>query len=124
MRSPPDLLAEMQTRVELDSYASSLDFVSRRVSHHRTLVQRAKVPALVNASGDALMAAMSAPAPAAAARPAEPPSGLAEAVRNIQQQLLALLPDGAYAGDLDALGKGGGKGKKGVGAKGAAAAKA
>ena len=66
------------------------------------------------------MAATSAPTPAAAVRPANPPGGLAEAVHNIQQQqLLALLLDGAYAGDLDALGTSGGKAKKGGGAKGA-----
>ena len=37
---PADMLAEMQTRVELDTYVARIDFVSRRVSHHRTLAQR------------------------------------------------------------------------------------
>ena len=114
---PLDLLAEMQTRVELDNYASRVDFVSRRVSHHRTLAQRAKAPAPVDASGDALMAAMSA-SPPATGRPSDSIGTLAEAAHTMQQQLLALLPDYGNAGDLDALGKNGGKGKKGAGIQG------
>ena len=72
--------------------------------------QRSKEPALVDASGDALMAAMSAPT-----RSSDPINQLAEVVQNMQQQLQAFWPD---AGDLDALGKTGSKGKKGGGAKG------
>ena len=48
---PADLLAEMQSRVALDTYAVRLDFVSRRVSHRRTLAQMAKAPLQVDASG-------------------------------------------------------------------------
>ena len=41
---PADMLAEMQ-----DIYMARLDFVRRRVSHHRALSQRSKEPALVDA---------------------------------------------------------------------------
>ena len=105
-----DMLAEMQTRVELDTYVARLDFVSRRVSHHRTLAQRSKEPALVDASEDALMAAMSAPTSSS-----DPINQLAEVVPDMQQKLQTFWPD---AGDLDALGKTGYKGKKGGGEKG------
>ena len=94
---PADMLAEMQTRVELDTFVARLDFVSRRVSHHRTLAQRSKEPALVDASKVALMAAMLAPTSSS-----DPINQLAEVVRNMQQKLQAFS-----------------KGKKGEGAKGA-----
>ena len=114
---PADLLSEMQSRVELDNYTARLDFVSRRVSHHRTLAQRAKAPALADPSGEALMAAMSAPSSSfAAPRTPDPVGALAEAVQSIQQQLLACVPD--YSVDLDALGKGQGDGNKGGSPKG------
>ena len=56
------------------------------------------------------MAAMSAPTSSS-----DPINQLAEVVWNMQQKLQAFWP---YAGDLDALGKTGYKGKKGGGAKG------
>ena len=109
---PQSLLAEMQTKIELDSYSARLDFVSRRVSYHRTMAQRLKIPAQVDASGDALMAAMSVPVPSGSSEGS--PGALAETVSALQQQLFAIQSDlKSNAGDLDALGKGGNKGKKG-----------
>ena len=112
--TPQGLLAEMQTKIEFDSYSARLEFVNRRISDHRTLTQRSKVPAQVDAGGDALMAAMSAPVPTS---PSACSSGsLAEVVSTLQQQLFAIQSDlKGSAGDLDVLGKSGGRGKKGGG---------
>jgi hypothetical protein len=106
---PADLLAEVQSRPELDTYAARLDYVTRRVAHHRTLAQRAK-PAPVDPSGDALMAAMSAPTAAI------PDNSVAATLKLIQEQLNAL--SSWSGGDLDAIGKGKGAGRKGGGKKG------
>ena len=108
---PADLLAEVQSRPGFDTYTFRLDYVCRRVAHHRTLAQRAK-PVSVDPSGDALMAAMSVPASA----PSDP---LAATLKLIQEQLNALSAWGGSNGsDLDALGKGKGTGRKGGGKKG------
>ena len=89
---PQALLAEMQTKVELDSNAES-----HRVSHHRTLAPRTTPPSLVvDTSGDALMAA-AVPAPKGSER------NLAEIVSSLHS---------SNACDLDARGKGGGRGRK------------
>ena len=71
----------------------------RRVSYHRTLAQRTKAPAQVDASGDALMAAMSVPAPGVSSE--SPAKGLAEVVADLSRQLLAF-----QSGDLDAIASG------------------
>jgi hypothetical protein len=105
---PAELLAEVQSRPELDTYAARLDYVCRRVAHHRTLAQRAK-PAPVDPSGDALMAATSVPAAAPASS-----DSVAATLKLIQEQLNALSNWGGGS-DLDALGKGKGTGKKGGG---------
>ena len=78
------------------------------MSYHRTLALRTKSPSVVDSGGDALMAAMSVPVSQ------ECPGGnLADMVSSLQQQVLALQSDRGKAGDIDALGKGGGKGTKG-----------
>ena len=83
---PQSLLAEMQTKVELDSYAARLEFVCRRVSYHRTLAQRTKSTSVVDSGGDALMAAMSAPV-------SQESSGgnFADMVSSFQQQVTLLV---------------------------------
>ena len=81
---PQSPLAEMQTKVELDSCAARLEFVCRQVSHHKTLAHRTKSPPLVDSGGDAFMAATSVP-------DSQECSGgnLADMVSSLQQQVLA-----------------------------------
>ena len=83
----------MQTKVELASCAARLEF-----------------PSVVDSGGDALLAAMSD-----AVHQQSSGGNLADVVSSLQQQVLALQSDQGSAGDIDALGKGGGKGKKGGG---------
>ena len=61
---------------------------------------------MVDSGGDALLAAMSG---------AVSGGNLADVVSSLQQQVLALQSDQGSAGDIEPLGKGGGKGKKGGG---------
>ena len=105
---PQSQLAEMQTKVELDSFATRLEFECRRESYHSTLAQRTKFPSVVDSGGDALMAAMSV-----AVHQESSGGNLADVVSSLQQHVLALQSDQGSAGDIDARGKGGGKEKKG-----------